>query len=147
MNKAFLKEDESGGQGRCPLCDGAGVPVGKETLDAFVRREGRREIADTAFYCPTPHCDAVYFDVFERVIRHEELTKPVYPKDPEAPMCGCFGLTRDDIEADIREGTPTRVRSLLAKARSDAARCVVCNVSGQTCVPDVQRYYMKHRNG
>ena len=43
-----------------------------------------------------------YFDAFERAILSADLTKPVYPKDPDAPICACFGLTRRDIEQDVQ---------------------------------------------
>ena len=37
------------------------------------------------------------------------------------------------------------MRELLAKSKSDQARCAVLSASGQCCMPEVQRYYMKHR--
>jgi hypothetical protein len=60
-------------------------------------------------------------------------------------LCECFGLTHDDIEADVEEGTPRRVRELLAKSQTPAARCAVLAASGRCCMPEVQRYYMKLR--
>ena len=46
-----------------------------------------------------------------------DLDGPVYPKDPDAPICACFGLTRLDIEADVREGTDEPAPLHVAKAR------------------------------
>ena len=76
-----------------------------------------------------------------------ELNKPVYPKDPEAPVCACFGLTREDIEQDVREGVVTRVKAILEKAKSSEARCSKLAANGQPCVAYVQKYYMQCRGG
>ena len=73
------------------------------------------------------------------------LRRPVYPKDLESPICGCFGFTREEIEQDVQEGVATRCRELLAKAKSPQARCAVMAADGRSCVPEVQRYFMKCR--
>jgi hypothetical protein len=86
-----------------------------------------------------------YFDIFERTIRTEALRHPVYPKDPQAPICACFGLTADDVEADIAEGGVRRVRAIIDKAKGPEAHCRTAAASGQSCVGEVQRYYMKRR--
>jgi hypothetical protein len=75
----------------------------------------------------------------------EELLAPVYPYDPDAPICACFGLTYDDVDADVREGTPTRIRALLAKSKSDAARCETLAANGRCCISAVQELYMRLR--
>ena len=65
---------------------------------------------------------------------------PVWPKDSEAPLCSCFGLTRDDVEQDIREGVVTRVRAVIDKAKSPEARCQAAQrLDGRSCVGEVQR--------
>ena len=46
-----------------------------------------------------------------------QLVKPVYPKDPAAPICACFGFTSEEIEADVREGVATRTRALIEAAQ------------------------------
>ena len=102
-------------------------------------------LAESAFFCPFARCHVVYFDMFERRITTDEVLHGVYPKDPQAPICGCFGLTTEDVEADIREGAPMRVRQVVARAKSDEARCRTMSPSGQSCVAEVQRYYMKLR--
>jgi hypothetical protein len=80
-----------------------------------------------------------------RTISQAEFGQPVFPKDPDAPLCSCFGLTCDDVEDDIREGSVSRVREHLARARSSEASCQVKAPSGQSCVAAVQRYYMQRR--
>ncbi len=70
----------------------------------------------------------------------------MYPKDPQAPVCGCFGITLDQIEADARAGIVEHVRELLAKAKSDQAQCHTKAASGQPCIGEVQRAYMKAKS-
>lgn len=145
MNKAFIKEDEAAGSGHCPRCEAAGIPVGKETLDAFVPAAARSDVAETGYFCPTHACDVVYFDDFDRVVERATIPQPVYPKDLDAPICGCFGFSNADIEEDIEEGTPRRVRELLARTETPEARCAIKNPSGQCCAFEVRRMYMKRR--
>jgi hypothetical protein len=121
------------------------MPVTRETLQSFLPTGALTAVAESAYFCPYPTCDVVYFDVFDRVVRADAIEKHVYPKDPNAPICGCFGLTLDDIEQDIREGVVTRCKELIAKANSPEARCSIMSPSGQSCVPEVQRQYMKRR--
>jgi hypothetical protein len=144
MNKAFVREPEQGVE-RCPLCGSPGQPVGTVTLDAFVRPEARAQLGESAFFCPSETCRIAYFDAFERQLETDQLSRPAYPKDPAAPICGCFGVTCDEIEADVREGVATRTRALLDRAKSSEAHCTQMAASGQSCVAAVQRYFMKCR--
>ena len=88
-----------------------------------------------------------YFNLFESVVTLAELNGPVTPKDPQVPLCACFGLTREDVEADVRDGTPTRIRTLNAKATSPEARCATLAASGQCCMTEVRKLYMKLKDG
>ena len=56
-----------------------------------------------------------------------DLNKPVYPKNPDAPICACFGLTRQDIEQDVSEGVVTREDEVSRRCGSRYER-----VSGET---------------
>jgi hypothetical protein len=144
MNKAFVKENDST-DGRCPRCGSPGSPVYRETLEAQLTAEVRSGLNDLAFFCPYAHCPVVYFDLFERVVEECSVRAPVYPKNPDAPLCACFGLTCDDVEEDLREGTVARTRGCVEKSRTPEARCRITSPSGQSCVAEVQRYYMKRR--
>jgi len=86
----------------CPRCGSPGQPVGRETIQAYLSAEKIKMVADPANFCPSPQCNVVYFD---------------------APICACFGLTRADIEQDVREGVVTRVRAIIERAKSPEARC------------------------
>lgn len=142
MNKAFIREPERIAD-YCPRCGSKGEPVDGETLRSFLSDEKRRAVAEPASFCPSPRCEVVYFDSFERTVVTADVQRPVYPKDPAAPICPCFGLTREDIEQDVREGVTTRVKAILEKAKSPAARCRQTAANGRPCVAYVQKYYMQ----
>ena len=146
MNKAFVREPEQGIE-RCPQCDALGEPVGLDTVAAFLRPDFHDPLSDSAHYCPYPQCGVVYFDMFERVVLTSDIIRPVYPKDPTAPLCGCFGLTCEDIEDDVAEGGVARLKAHLARAQSADAHCRTRAVNGKSCIEDVQRYFFKCRGG
>lgn len=146
MNKAFVRESDSTDV-LCPRCQAAGIDVPRVTLASHAPAEALRPLAATAFFCPTPTCPVAYFDAFEAQVPVADLVRPVYPKDAAAPLCPCFGLTRDDVEADVAEGVPRRIRELLAKSKSPAAHCADASPTGRCCMPEVQRYYFKIRGG
>ncbi len=146
MNKAFVREPEPTAE-YCPRCGSKGEPVGTKILAAHLTAQQRGGLAETANFCPSPQCPVAYFDGFERLILAAELRQAIYPKDPAAPICACFGLTRADIEQDVREGVVTRTKAVLEKARSPAARCGETAANGQPCVAYVQKYYMQCRGG
>jgi len=147
MNKAFVREPDDTGQLHCPACGSLGTLVHRETWQAFVRDDLSGGLAETAFFCPFPRCEVVYFDMFERRVSTEGLRVSVWPKDPDAPICGCFGLTRQDVEADIDEGGVRRVRAVVEKAKTPEAQCRTRSADGQNCTGEVQRLYMKLRGG
>jgi len=142
MNKAFVRDSDDT-EIRCPLCGAAGQSVPETALSVYLTPEARQRLGSTAYFCETPTCEAVYFDAVEDFAKVEELRQPAWPKDPAAPLCACFGLTRDDIEQDLAEGFPRRVRELVAKAKTDAAQCSQKAVNGRSCVPEVQKYYLR----
>ena len=106
MNKAFVREPESDGRQLCPRCNSLGLPVGAGPLNKYIRPEFRAKMPESAWFCNFPRCEVAYFNEFEEVILADELVCPVYPKDFDAPICACFGLTYDDVEADVRDGKP-----------------------------------------
>ena len=145
MNKAFVREPDDDGRAYCPRCRSLGQPVGPGPLDTHVPPESRAKMHDAAWFCGYPHCDVAYFNQFEAVVTTGELRAPVYPKDLDAPICACFGLKYDDVEADIAEGTPTRIRDLLAKSKTPTANCAILAADGRCCIAAIQELYMKLR--
>ena len=52
-------------------------------------------------------------------LRHGRRTEwPGVSKHPDAPLCACFGFTLSEIEADVRDGTPTRIRAVTLPSRN-----------------------------
>jgi hypothetical protein len=140
MNKAFCKEPDSSLPPRCPACGGDGVQVAAETLAAHVAREAAEALAEPAYFCGGDTCSVAYFDL----LVPDALGLP-WPKDPGGPLCGCHGLTVDDVDRDLAEGVPTRVRAVVRKAGEPGAACATRSADGRSCVARVQRYYMKRR--
>jgi hypothetical protein len=80
------------------------------------------------------------------VVSVEGLKSLVYPKDSDVPICPCFGFELTDIESDVRDGTPRRIRELLAKSKSPNARCRTLAADGKCCMSEVQRLYIRLRD-
>lgn len=147
MNKAFIREPEFDGRAYCPRCGALGTLVDKETLDHHLAPTARLQMGDLAWFCGFARCDVAYFDLFDRLTTADNLQNPVYPKDPAAPVCACFGFTIDEIDADVADGTPTRIRKLLEKSKSPDAHCRTLAADGRCCMREVQRLYMRRISG
>jgi hypothetical protein len=145
MNKAFVREPEQAVD-CCPRCGAQGQVVGPEVLTEYLTDALRQVLTEPASFCPTPRCAVAYFDGLERFVLASDLSRPVYPKDPTAPLCACFGLTRQDIERDVEEGVATRTRAVLEKAKSPGAQCARMAANGRSCVAHVQKYYLQCMN-
>ncbi|HVT26745.1 MAG TPA: hypothetical protein VHE81_01895 [Lacipirellulaceae bacterium] len=146
MNKAFVREPDDDGRAYCPRCRTLGLQVEHGPLNTHIRPESRLKLQDSAWFCPFARCEVAYFNPFGALVLMDELKAPVYPYDPNAPICACFGLAYDDVEADVREGTPRRIRELLAKSKSDEARCYTLAADGRPCIGTIQELYMRLRS-
>ncbi len=112
-------------------------------LHHFVPVAKQSQISVSAYFCETPSCEVAYFDAMESVVLATELTTPVFPKNLSASLCGCFGLTEDDIWQDIDDGTPTRIRDLLQRSKTAEAHCGSADPQGTCCLPRVQKHYFR----
>jgi len=146
MNKAFVREPEFDGRAFCPQCGALGVEVSAAPMDTHIATEFRSRMSDAAWFCSFARCDVAYFDLFDSIVSVAELKGPVYPKDLDEPLCRCFGFRVEDIEDDLQEGSPSRIRELLAKSKSPEARCDSLAVDGQCCIREVQRLYISMRD-
>ncbi|MFM7161145.1 MAG: hypothetical protein ACKOGA_04365 [Planctomycetaceae bacterium] len=144
MNKAFVRESDDGAP-RCPRCGSPGQEVLRDTLQVHVPEPLRESLTESAWFCPFDRCEVVYFDAFQRHLLTDQVRTPVWPKDPDAPLCACFGFTSHEVEADLAEGGVSRTRACVQRAQSAEARCATASPSGQSCVAEVQRYYMQRR--
>jgi hypothetical protein len=145
MNKAFVREPDHTAD-YCPRCGSKGEVVGVAALKSYLTDEQRQRLAEPVNFCPSPKCGVAYFDGLERVVTASEVAHPIYPKDPDAPICACFGLTRQDIERDVQEGVVTRTKAVLEKAKSSEAYCAQLAADGRPCTARVQKCYMECRN-
>ncbi len=145
MNKAFIREPDNTAD-YCPRCGSKGEQVGGGTLKSYLTGEQRRMVTEPANFCPSPKCRVVYFDSFERMILTTDIQRPVYPKDTTAPVCACFGLTREDIQREVQEGGKTRVKAIIEKANSPDTCCCKMAANGKPCIAYVQKYYVQCRN-
>jgi hypothetical protein len=146
MNKAFVREPEFDGRAFCPRCGTLGTPVEAGPLDTHIRPESRGKMHDSAWFCNFARCDVAYFNLYDAVVLIDELKAPVYPHDPDAPICACFGLVYDDVAADVRDDQPTRIRKLIALMKSSEPRCHTLAADGRVCLSSVQELYMRLRN-
>lgn len=145
MNKAFVREPDEPDP-RCPRCGALGQSVPRVTLAEHLPLEAMALLSDSACFCGNARCDAAYFDASGASVGVELLRRPAWPKDPEAPVCACFGATADAIERDARAGINAGVKMLIAKSQSPAADCARKAANGRCCVPEVQRIFLKaHR--
>lgn len=148
MNKAFCKEPDDTGPARCPRCGTAGLEVEQSTLAAHVAGNvhGQPEsLGEPAFYCDTDACDVAYFDLLERTVAVADARGLPWPKDPAGTLCACHGLSVDDVDADLDDGAPTRVREVVRKAGLPDAACGVRSADGRSCVARVQKFYLRRR--
>ena len=145
MNKAFCKEPDDTRPPRCPRCGAEGARVESATLAAHADAAAAEGLGEPAYYCGTDACDVAYFDLLERSIPAALARGLPWPKDPSGPLCACHGLTADDVDADIAEGSPTRVREVVRKAGLPDAACATRSADGRACVARIQRHYVRRR--
>lgn len=145
MNKAFCREPDDTRPPRCPRCGVEGARVEPATLAAHVDAAVAESLGEPAYFCGTDACEVAYFDLLERWIAVTSARGLPWPKDPAGSLCACHGLTADDVDADIAEGTPRRVRDVVRRAGLPDAACATRSADGRSCVARVQKFYMRRR--
>ena len=147
MNKAFVREPDAESALRCPACHGRGTEGAAAAAAHHLAESDRAHLAAEVWFCGNADCDVVYFDIFEQMVTVERLPEPVWPWSSTAPVCACFGLTLEDIIADAEDPEPLRIRALLQQSTSAEADCRTLAVSGQCCMTEVQKQYLRLRQG
>ena len=147
MNKAFCKEPEQSGRPLCPRCGAEGQVVTVATLEAHVSAGDAGTLAEPVAWCDTETCPVAYFDSLERSIDVGRASGIHWPKDPAGVLCACHGLTCEDVDADLAEGEPKRVRGIVRRAGEPGAECSLRSADGRSCVARVQRVYVRRLSG
>ena len=145
MNKAFCREPDQSRAVRCPACGNEGTVVSTETLAAHVAPDAVERLGEPLAFCATDTFDVAYFDLLERSVPVAEARGLPWPKDPGGTLCACFGLTADDVDADITAGSVDRVRDVVRRAGQPGAECGLRAADGRSCTARVQRYYLRRR--
>jgi hypothetical protein len=140
MSRAFVRDPEPG-EPRCPGCGALGDAVGLPTLEAHLPAEARSTLSGAAFYCVNPDCRTAYYNAWGSGVPVEKLTSPAWPKDPDAPICPCFGLRAEDVAADARDGRKDRVKDLMDRSQGADAKCALRCPDGRSCLPRVLRLF------
>lgn len=124
----------------CPACGSMGREVTPLTLDEHVPAPLREELGDAAAFCPSPGCEAVYFNARGTLVRKVQTRLPVAAKDPgdDVLVCYCFQHKRGDLRRGLKEkgntDIPDRIRRGIQEGRCDCERR---NPHGACCLGDV----------
>ena len=140
MSRAFLKDPEPADP-RCPSCGSLGEAVGAPTLEAQISKEDRASLGTAAFYCEDSACRTAYFNAWGAAVPDSRLKTSAYPKNPEAPVCPCFGIPAADIQSDAREGRKDRMKDLVERSKGPEAKCATLCPDGKSCMPRVMRLF------
>ncbi len=140
MSRAFIRDPEPG-EPLCPGCRTPGDEVGPPTLEAQLAPEARTRLSGSVFYCVNPGCRTAYFNSWGAQVPTGSLASTTYPKDPEGPICPCFGITSTEVIAEARDGRKDRIRDLMERSKGPGARCRELCPDGRPCLPRVLRLF------
>jgi len=135
-----MKESEQA-EPRCPECGALGEQVGLVTLKGHLEPDDCSSLGERAYYCVNSGCHTAYFNTWGVSVPFERMTRTAYPKDPEAPLCPCFGMSVSDVVEDARQGKRDRIRDLATKSQGPDARCAETCPHGVTRLPRVLRLF------
>ena len=145
MNKAFVREPDDTGQLHCPACGSLGIAVERETWQAHVKPEAADAPGRIGVLLPVrPVRRGVLRHV--RAARHDRrrAARRLSQGSASADLRLLWPDRRGRRGRYSRRRADARPRGV-AKAKSDDAHCRTMSPSGQSCVAEVQRYYMKLR--
>ncbi len=128
----------------CPVSGARSKQVNVLTVKSLVRRLSFGAPRAQYYFCQDPSCDVVYFPWQPEAptFRKADLCVRVGAKekpDP-VPVCYCFGVTRKEIEEELRQtGKSTFAARITAEVQKGNCACEVKNPSGKCCLGNVTR--------
>jgi len=128
----------------CPANGARSKRVDLLTVRSLVRKLPLETRLTAYYFCEAPDCDVVYFPMNsdEPIFRRSDLLVRVGSKETEdpIPVCYCFGFTRQDIRAEIRQtGQSTVAQRVRAEVQAGNCACEVKNPSGKCCLGSITR--------
>ncbi len=115
----------------CPQCGQRAMPVAAITLLHHVRQPWNFPISEGWRVCENPQCPWVYFKD-ERHIGIDTVRDLPARKNTatNAPVCFCFGITRDQAT------DPAIRRFVTERTREGRCDCKIRNPAGRCCLKD-----------
>lgn len=148
MNKccspSLLKEETTSRWQRiCPKDGTKGKPVELITLKSLLIPAALEQLDAMSAYgfCQSPDCLVVYFSEQGNTFSINDLKVPIFQKDSSetAPVCYCFGWSRQRISEEIRQlGESSAISSITAHIKMKRCGCEVNNPQGSCCLGNVR---------
>ncbi len=128
----------------CPVSGARSKQVNVLTVKSLVRHLSFDAPRAQYYFCEDPACDVVYFpwQAEAPTFRKSDLCVRVGAKEKSdpIPVCYCFGVTRNDIEEELRQtGKSTFAARITAEVQRGNCACEVKNPSGKCCLGNVTR--------
>lgn len=128
---------------QCNECGNAGKPVKRKTLEHLLIENRVSSIRDIQyFFCPSSHCDVVYFTKETDIFHKADLKVRVGLKETEEPIpvCYCFGYTRKMITDDLlKNGRSMIQEDITKKIKEGMCQCEITHPQGVCCLENVSQ--------
>ncbi|OLN31418.1 hypothetical protein DSOL_2757 [Desulfosporosinus metallidurans] len=90
----------------CPVCNGVGQKVRKETVEHQVQHTLEIEGEEYFFLCRTPECEVAYYTQDSKMtISQDQLVNKIWFKNvpPPIPICYCANVMEEEILYHVAE--------------------------------------------
>jgi CopZ-like zinc binding protein len=134
----------------CPINGARSKRVELLTVKSLVRKLPFAMPRTAYYFCETPDCDVVYFPLDKQapIFYRRDLLVKVGAKetmDP-VPVCYCFGVSRKDIEEEIKETDHSAAADrITGEVQAGNCACEVKNPSGKCCLGAVNQVIQSYR--
>ena len=129
------------GRQACPGCGRLAAVVEPQTVKALLIETAlRRFEIDAYYFCVSPTCELVYFNLGGGRFSTTDLRVLVWQKEPggHRTICYCFGEREDHIQDEIeRTGASGALSRVRAHIEARRCACDVRNPRGVCCLGDL----------